>query len=212
MIGIHYSQLKTEEIIEMALSIRKYKKHECVTFKSTKGKNGALSNMAPGFPITIDGQIIRTAEALYQSLRFPNHPEIQKEIINYPSPISAKKYGRTHIEKSRPDWNNHRFKIMKFCIELKLYQNMENFSNVLLETHNLPLVEYTDKDKVWGATDEGDYYVGTNALGRLLMELREKLKKGEFNLTIPAVNNLIFLGKPISINRIKSAPNNAYKQ
>lgn len=196
----------------MALSTREYKKNECVTFKSTKGKNGALSNMAPGFPLLIDEQPIKTAEALYQSLRFPCHPEIQKRIIDYPSPISAKKYGRTHLDKSRPDWNVHRFKIMKFCIELKLFQNMENFSKALLETDDLPIVEYTDKDKVWGATDEGDYYVGTNALGRLLMELRENLKGGKFNLTIPDIDNLIFLGKPISINQINSAPNKTYKQ
>lgn len=191
----------------MALSTRKYKKHECITFKSTKGKNGALSNMASGFPIVIDGQIIRTAEALYQSLRFPNHPEIQKTIINYPSPISAKKFGRTYIDKSRPDWNIHRFRVMKFCIELKLFQNLDKFSKALLETNNLPIVEYTDKDKVWGATDEGEYYVGTNALGRLLMKLRENLKSGEFNLTIPEIDDLIFLGEPISINKLKSAPN-----
>lgn len=187
--------------------MREYKKNECITFKSTKGKNGALSNMAPGFPIVIDGQIIRTAEALYQSLRFPYHPEIQREIINYPSPISAKKFGRKHIDKSRPDWNTYRFKIMKFCIELKLFQNMDKFSKALLETNNLPIVEYTDKDKVWGATDEGDYYVGTNALGRLLMELRENLKSGTFKLTIPEIDDLIFLGKPITISKIKSAPN-----
>lgn len=195
----------------MALSTREYKKHECITFKSTKGKNGALSNMAPGFPIVIDGQVIKTAEALYQSLRFPNHPEIQQEILNYPSPISAKKFGRKHIDKSRSDWNIHRFRIMKFCIELKLFQNFEKFSKVLLETNNLPIVEYTDKDKVWGATDEGDYYVGTNALGRLLMELRENLKSGKFNLTIPEIDGLVFLGKPITMNEIKSAPNNGYK-
>ncbi|MCF8308791.1 MAG: NADAR family protein [Bacteroidales bacterium] len=191
----------------MTLSTREYKKNECITFKSTKEKNGALSNMAPGYPIVIDGQIIRTAEALYQSLRFPSHPDIQREIINYPSPLLAKKYGRRNIDKSRTDWKIHRFKIMKFCIELKLFQNMDKFSKVLLETNNFPIVEYTDKDKVWGATDEGDYYVGTNALGRLLMELRENLKSGNFNLTIPEIDDLIFLGKPISMDKIKSAPN-----
>ena len=192
----------------MALSVREYKKRECITFKSTKGKNGALSNMAPGFPIVIDGQAIRTVEALYQALRFPYNTQIQQEIIDYPSPISAKKFGRKHIDKSRPDWNIHRFKIMKFCIELKLFQNFEKFSNVLLETNNLPIVEYTDKDKVWGAIDEGDYYVGTNVLGRLLMELRENLKSGKFNLIVPEIDDLIFLGKPIKLEKIKTVANN----
>jgi len=186
----------------MALSIRKYKKKECITFKSTKGHYGALSNMAPKFPIYINGTALRTTEALYQALRFPNYPEIQKEIIQYASPISAKKYGRTHIEKTRADWNKYRFQIMKFCIEIKLYQNYNTFSQILLATKDMPIVEFTDKDKVWGATPEGDYYVGTNALGRLLMELREKVKTETFEFTVPDIKELKFLNKEIVKNSV----------
>jgi len=198
-----------QENTRMALSIRKYKKNECITFKSTKGHHGSLSNMAPNFPIHINNTRLRTVEALYQSLRFPNNPEIQKEIIQYASPISAKKFGRTHLNKTRPDWNRIRFKVMKFCIELKLHQNYENFSKMLLATKDLPIVEYTDKDKVWGATLEGEYYIGTNALGRLLMELREKVKTDNFELTIPEIENFKFLNKKIDKN---SVPNNVYKK
>lgn len=191
----------------MSTNIRTYKKNECITFKSTKGKYGGLSNMAPGFPIQIGNDFIRTSEALYQALRFPDYPEIQKELINFPSPISAKKFGRNHIEKSRIDWNVHRFKIMKFCIELKLFQNKELFTKVLLDTRDLSIVEYTETDKVWGATEEGDSYVGINALGRLLMELREKVKTDTFELTIPRIDNLTLLGEKITIERLNSTPN-----
>jgi ribA/ribD-fused uncharacterized protein len=189
----------------MSLSIRKYKKDECITFKSTKSHHGSLSNMAPNFPIYINDTRLRTVEALYQSLRFPNNPEIQKEIISYASPISAKKFGRGHLSKTRSDWKKIRFRVMKFCIELKLHQNYEIFSQMLLATKDLPIVEYTNKDKVWGATLEGEYYVGTNALGRLLMELREKVKNGNFELTIPEIENFKFLNKEIDEN---SMPNN----
>ncbi|HUS86203.1 MAG TPA: NADAR family protein [Bacteroidales bacterium] len=191
----------------MGLSIRTYNKSECITFKSTKGHFGSLSNMAPGFPIYVDGCFIRTVEALYQALRFPEYPEIQKKIIEYPSPISAKKLGRTNIEKSRKDWEKHRFKIMKFCIELKLYQNRELFAKALLETKDLPIVEYTDKDKVWGAVADGNNYTGTNALGRLLMELRDNLKSDTFKLVIPQIEELKFLGKEITYDQLNSAPN-----
>ncbi|WP_169301445.1 NADAR family protein [Pontimicrobium aquaticum] len=191
------------------MSIRKYKKDECITFKSTKGHYGSLSNMAPNYPIHINGTILRTTEALYQALRFPNYPEIQKEIIQYASPISAKKFGRRHLNKTRSDWNQIRFKVMKFCIELKLYQNYDIFSKMLLATKDLPIVEYTDKDKVWGATLEGEYYVGTNALGRLLMELREKVKNDKFELIIPEIENFRFLSQIIDKN---SVPNNVYKK
>ncbi|MEO8532534.1 MAG: NADAR family protein, partial [Flavobacterium sp.] len=131
----------------MGLSTRIYKKKECITFKSTSGRYGALSNMASGFPVTINNVIIKNVELLYQALRYPNYPNIQKRIIGYSSPISAKQYARTHIEKTRDDWNEQRFKIMKFCIELKLYQNNELFGKALLSTANLPIVEFTSEDK-----------------------------------------------------------------
>lgn len=192
----------------MGLSIRNYNKKECITFKSTSGKYGALSNMAPGFPITVNDIIVKNVELLYQALRYPNYPDIQKRIIGYSSPISAKQYARLHIEKTRSDWNTQRFKIMRFCIELKLHQNKELFSKALLSTNNLSIVEFTTEDKVWGATDEGDHYSGTNALGRLLMELRERVKNNEFRISIPDVPFLTFINKDINMDSIKFVSNN----
>ena len=69
---------------------------------------------------------------------------------------------------------------------------------MLLATKDLPIVEFTEKDKIWGAILEGEYYIGTNALGRLLMELREKVKTGKFELTIPEIENLKFLDQEIT--------------
>ncbi len=192
----------------MLLSIRKYKKAECITFKSTKGKYGGLSNMAPGYPVYIHGVYIRTVEALYQALRFPNNPQIQRQIINYSSPISAKAFARTQIDKTRNDWDKQRFKIMKFCLELKYFYNKKQFSETLLSTLSYPIVEYTDKDKVWGATDEGDYYSGTNALGRLLMELRDNVVKDRFELTLPQIDGFVFLEKEINYDSISFSSNN----
>ena len=160
--------------------------------------------MASGFPITINGTVVKTSEALYQSLRFPNYPEIQKRIISDSSPISAKRYGRTQIYKTRKDWNFIRFKIMKFCIEVKMFQNYSAFSKTLLSTNDIPIVEYTDKDKVWGAVLDGKYYTGTNALGRLLMGLREQVKEKKFELTIPQIQGITFLGEDIRLEHLQS--------
>ena len=182
----------------MKYSIRKYHKSNCITFKSTKGEYGALSNMAPNFPIYINNINIKNTELLYQALRFPDFHEIQEHILQFNIPISAKKFGRTHLDKTRSDWKEVRFKIMKFCIEAKLYNNWYDFSKVLLSTKDLPIVEYTTKDKVWGAIQEGDFYEGTNALGRLLMELREKVIFDNFNIEIPKIDDLKLLGKIIS--------------
>lgn len=196
----------------MSLSIRHYKSSECIVFKSTKGEFGALSNMAPNFPIYINKTKLRTSEVLYQALRFPNYPEVQHQIILHKSPISAKKYGREYIYLTRADWNQVRFKIMKFCIELKLFQNFDRFSKVLLSTGSYPIVEYSDKDKVWGASFQNGYYIGTNALGRYLMELREKVKNESFELTIPDVIDIKILNQLIDINSVTSYPENSVSE
>lgn len=196
----------------MRLSIRHYKSSECIVFKSTKGEFGALSNMAPNFPIYINKTKLRTSEVLYQALRFPSYPEVQHQIILYKSPISAKKYGREYIDLTRTDWDQVRFKIMKFCIELKLFQNFDRFSKVLLSTGSYPIVEYSDKDKVWGASFQNGYYIGTNALGRYLMELREKVRSESFELTIPDVIDIKILNQLIDINSVTSYPENSVSE
>ncbi len=193
----------------MKYSVRKYYKNECVVFKSTKATFGGLSNMAPGFPIKAYGLWIRNSEALYQALRFPDYPEIQQAILRINSPITAKRYGRKHIDKTRTDWTNHRFNIMRFCIAVKLEQNKESFSKLLKSTENKPIVEYSDKDKVWGALKVGDYYEGTNALGRLLMELREKVYTEEFELIIPKIPNFRLLRNEIKKEDFNTMSNKA---
>ena len=72
---------------------------------------------------------------------------------------------------------------MKWCLEVKLVQNFDKFSNTLLSTDDKIIVEYSKNDDVWGAIlkDDKNTLVGKNALGRLLMELREKVKTQEIN-------------------------------
>ena len=181
----------------MGLSRRKYLKNSCITFKSTKGRFGGLSNMAPNFPIFINDVYISNIEILYQSFRFPDFPEIQENILNCKSPISAKKYAHQFIDKTRDDWDTSRFKIMRFCIQIKLYYNWEVFGRLLLSTNTFPIVEFSFEDKIWGATDEGEYYEGVNALGRLLMELREQVRSNSFRLEIPQIENIRLLGRII---------------
>lgn len=177
----------------MINNVRTYHKDDCITFKSTKGTFGGLSNMASGFPIKIGDIYIRNSEVLYQSLRFSDYPEIQKVLYSINSPITAKQFSRKCSDKTRADWYDHRFKIMRLCIELKLTHNWLKFSDILLETGNLSIVEYSTEDKIWGACKQGNYYEGVNALGRLLMELREKVKNNIFVLTIPDIKNLKIL-------------------
>ncbi|MER8383123.1 NADAR family protein [Mesorhizobium sp. M1399] len=156
---------------------RSYQRDQVISFRKTTEDFGGLSNMAPGFPITMLGQLIRTSEALYQACRFPHRPDIQRIVIDETSPMTAKMKSKPYRKDSRPDWEDIRVQVMRWCLRVKLAQNWETFSALLLATGDRPIVEDSRKDDYWGAkAAEDDHLAGRNVLGRLLMELREVLR------------------------------------
>lgn len=156
---------------------RTYDRAASIVFLKTREAFGGLSNMAGGFPLCVNGIRIRTSEALYQACRFPHLPAVQRVIVEQRSPMTAKMKSRKHQRKSRPDWDLVRVKIMRWCLQVKLIQNWEAFRGLLLETGDQPIVEQSRKDDFWGAEPvDKRTLVGVNALGRLLMELREVVK------------------------------------
>lgn len=182
--------------------MRTYLISESIIFRKTKEEFGGLSNMAPGYSISVNEVFIPTAEHLYQACRFPDHPEIQWDIINEKSPMRAKWIGRANINHTRKDWELIQFKVMQWVLEVKLCQNWTAFSALLKATENKNIVEITPKPKVWGAVIKGDYCEGVNALGRLLMYLREKYVNNNnvLNCVSPLeVSNFYLMGKPIDL-------------
>lgn len=98
-----------------------YVRAKSVVFLKTKEKYGGLSNMRAGFPLRVNGIEIRTSEALYQVCRFPDHPEVQRLIIEQNSPMAAKNVSKPHrAEKCRPDWDEVMVEVMRWCLRVKL--------------------------------------------------------------------------------------------
>ncbi len=158
---------------------RTYDRMESAVFLRTTEEFGGLSNMAGGFPLQVNAVRILTSEALYQACRFPHMPEVQRLIIAQASPMTAKMKSKPYRRESRPDWNQVRVKIMRWCLRVKLAQNWTRFSELLLSTGSRPIVEASRKDDFWGANPVDDRtLVGINVLGRLLMELREEVRSG----------------------------------
>ena len=182
-------------------NFRTYHIDECISFRKTNEEFGGLSNMAGGYPIVVNDTYIRTSEALYQAMRFPDYPEIQKEIIEQKSPMTAKMVAKKYItEKTRTDWDNKRIAVMKWCIRVKLVQNLDTFGMLLLKTGNISIVEESRKDQFWGAIRmDNTILEGTNALGRLLMELRDVYKKdnGFKEVSLPNIDNFKLYGEDI---------------
>ncbi|MFW5453930.1 NADAR family protein [Thioalkalivibrio sulfidiphilus] len=114
--------------------VRTYHRKEAVVFYKTKETFGALSNMASGYPLRVNGVRILTSEALYQACRFPHLPDVQRVIIDQKSPIAAKMKSKPHRKDSRPDWDQVRVGVMRWCLRVKLAQNYKEFGRWLLVT------------------------------------------------------------------------------
>lgn len=185
--------------VERKYGLREYKADEVVWFRKTKEAFGGLSNMCSGYPLSVNGHKILTSEALYQACRFPHLPEVQREIIVQKSPMTAKMKSKPYRNFTRPDWDSKRIAIMKWALQVKLAQNFTKFGNLLEETWPKQIVEDSRKDKFWGAVrskDDKNILIGINALGRLLMELREKYMDRRENMGLLIV-------QPLQINNFK---------
>lgn len=185
--------------------LRTYRRTESVVFLKTDEPFGGLSNMAGGYPIHVNGVRILTSEALYQVCRFPHLPDVQKLIIGQISPMTAKMRSKPYRKDSRPDWNQVRVRIMRWCLRMKLANNWNTFSELLLRTGDRPIVEESRKDDFWGAkvVDDGGTLVGMNVLGRLLMELREQVKQqgrdAALDVAPPDIPQFLLFGRPIEV-------------
>lgn len=191
-----------------AAESRTYRRSDCAVFRKTDETFGGLSNMAPGYPVRINGVRVMTVEALYQASRFPHLPEVQRLIIGQHSPMTAKMVSKPHRKDSREDWDAVKIKIMRWCLRLKLCHHWSKFSQLLLSTGDLPIVEDSRKDSFWGAIPAEDgTLVGRNVLGRLLMELRDMIKQG-FELRRvepPPVPNFLLFGAPVEVVDFRSS-------
>ena len=161
--------------------VREYRAGECAIFWKTREQFGGLSNMAGGWPLRVDGVRVPSSEALYQACRFPDRPDVQRRILAQSSPMAAKMVSKPYRgEEDRADWEEVRVEVMAWCLGVKLAQHWGRFSDLLLSTDGRPIVERSRKDDFWGAKarpDDPGALVGRNVLGRLLEDLRAKVRE-----------------------------------
>lgn len=127
------------------------------------------------------------AEVIYEGMRYPSSENayqaaksldlnIRKEFLKI-NPSNSKKLGRK-ID-IRNDWEDVKFNVMyQICFD-KFNRNKE-LGRLLILTGDRYLEETNHwKDQIWGVCNG----IGKNWLGIILMDIREKLKKGgiQFN-------------------------------
>lgn len=189
--------------MDLTAQTRTYRRAECVVFRKTEEEYGGLSNMAGGYEIQLNGITIGTSESLYQACRFPFSVEVQEMIIEQKSPMTAKMKSKPFRSQTRPDWETVKVPIMRWCLRVKLACNWIKFGELLLATGKKDIVEDSARDRFWGAvaTEDNEQLVGVNALGRLLMELRERFsgpdRKELAYVEPPQIKNFLLLGSVI---------------
>jgi ribA/ribD-fused uncharacterized protein len=135
---------------------------------SFSGEFHFLSNFFPA-EIQYDGIYYITNEHAFQAAKSLDFAE-RMLVANAPSAGKAKLMGRTL--KLRADWENIKISIMREICAIK-FLSYDSLRKKLVETREISLVEgNTWNDKFWGVCD-GE---GENWLGKILMELRSKLK------------------------------------
>lgn len=153
-----------------------YNFNEVAYFCRVSDEYGGFSNFAGGFLLLVNECVIMTSEALYQSIRFTEFPEIQREIIKQKSPIAAKMKAKKYNAQSRTDWEDIKSEVMYWCLKIKLLQNRDFFEGSLTKSIPKSIVEISTKgDTYWGTTLVDNRLIGNNELGKLLMKLRNNM-------------------------------------
>jgi ribA/ribD-fused uncharacterized protein len=126
------------------------------------------------YPVTLDGKTWPTAEHYYQAQKHKN-PDYREQIRQCPTPREAIALGRNESSSSfrSDDWMDVRVDVMRKVIEEKFSHN-DDLSALLLATGEKKLVERSAIDSFWGDGPDGN---GENWLGKVIMEVRDKLQK-----------------------------------
>ena len=133
-----------------------------------------LSNFAPA-QVTLDGMKFPTVEHAYQAAKTQN-PQERERILGASTPDLARKMGRKLNQ--RPDWPEMKVKIMQDLVWQK-FDSRPDLAKLLLATGDSELVEEnTWHDNFWGdcRCSRCAELPGQNWLGRILMEVRQRLR------------------------------------
>lgn len=144
-----------------------------INFYSTKDEYGEFSNFA-AFPFSLDGKQWSTTEHYFQAQKFDDQT-YQEKIRTTKSPMIAARLGRSRKVKIRPDWESVKVNIMRKAVRAKIDAHKE-LQELLLSTGEEKLIEKTTRDYFWGCGADGS---GKNWLGKILMEVRDELRREE---------------------------------
>jgi N-glycosidase YbiA len=149
---------------------------DCICAWHSDEPHGWTVNFSP-HAVELDGVRWPTVEHYYQAQKFPNSPDTVKRILAQPDPLGAKAIAHEgrDLGFARRDWDQVKDGVMKRGLVAKLDQHPE-LKELLLATGTKRIVEDSPEDYYWGCGRDG---TGTNRMGALWEELRERLRAGK---------------------------------
>lgn len=174
-----------------------YNKKTSILFNSRLGRKGneramLFSNFQPFTFTDNDGVTFHSTEQRFQWLRLRSKPEFQRKILTYSGEKNGwdcKAYVTRKQVKPFVDLDVERcVSDMRDTLKYKVLY-CPKFKDELIATGNQTLVEYAPwGDDFWGAVGSkgnSQTLVGSNVMGKLLMELREELTQGKTTVNTP---------------------------
>lgn len=141
-------------------------------YSSREKPYGCFSNFS-AHGLTLDGVWWATSEHYFQAQKFVGTPHAD-QIRQVKLPKDAARLGRQRTRPLRPDWEAVKDDVMRKGV-LRKFETHADIRDILLSTGNQDLVENAPGDYYWGCGQNG---TGKNMLGKILMEVRERLRAG----------------------------------
>jgi N-glycosidase YbiA len=144
-----------------------------IYFYKINNPYGCFSNFSP-HAIDLDGENWATVEHYYQAQKFvgTKFEDLIVQIQTAPTPEIATQIGRNPAHQPHCDWEHRKRDVMYRAVWQKFRTHL-SIQQILIETGNAEIIEDSPVDYFWGCGIEGN---GTNHLGRILMEVRDRLK------------------------------------
>ncbi len=143
---------------------------DVICIARNNSENG-LSSFAL-FDFELEGKSWPSVEHYFQAMKFAEG-EYQESIRAAVTGKKAQKLGRTRFKKIRKDWSQIRETIMTRGVYTKC-RTHDDLAVQLLATGDNTLVDNSQYDYFWGC---GRDRRGNNAYGKVLMNVRDKLRE-----------------------------------
>lgn len=141
-------------------------------YSSREKPYGCFSNFS-AHGLTLDGFWWPTSEHYFQAQKFVGTPHAD-QIRQVRLPKDAARLGRQRTRPLRSDWEAVKDDVMGKAVLCK-FETHADIRDILLSTGTHDLVENAPGDYYWGCGQNG---TGKNMLGKILMDVRERLRAG----------------------------------